>query len=45
MKGTGLSENGDFRNRTQDIFYILLEDITQSPGKIIAQKWIGFNYH
>jgi hypothetical protein len=45
MKGIGLSEQGDFRNRTQDVFYILLEDITSSPEKIVAQKWIGFNYH
>lgn len=45
MKGIGLSEQGGFRNRTQDVFYILLEDITSSPEKIVAQKWIGFNYH
>jgi hypothetical protein len=45
LKGVGLVQNFTLQNLTTNPFYLLFEDITESPSKIISKKWIWFNYH
>jgi hypothetical protein len=44
LKGVGLASNFVLQNLKTNTFYLLFEDITESPSKILAQKWIGFGY-
>jgi len=45
LTGIGITSHSNFLNDSMGVFYLVLEDITDSNPKIVAQKWIGFNYH
>jgi hypothetical protein len=44
MKGIGLTSHSGYLNDNDRVFYLLFEDITDSPSKTLVQKWIGFNH-